>query len=295
MTSAAINTKKCLICKDGKKNNCLHHHKDPETGERWIWCQGKCQRGYSLRYYCFEAGISLANYLRGDFDVKEAPPNEVAVMGWPTRFIPLSDTRAEVGVEYIRSRGLTPEGDMYYDIERNGIVFPYYFDNHFCGAQTRFVEPKVHPDGEIQKMDTLPGTRLGLLFYGWNQSRFVGNVKAVVVCEGAFNAISINQALNLAYGGISNNPWRAIACSGAGATKHHQEALKELKDQGIKIVIAPDTDEAGMKMLKKFKDGGAATHYALTNDTRDWNDMRRDLQQDEFVKLFLHSVKKIDV
>lgn len=289
-----IDTKKCLICKDGKKNNCLHHHKDSETDERWIWCQGKCQRGYSLRSYCWEAGIDFSDYLNGDFDVKEAPPNEVSVMSWPARFIPLSDTRATAGVDYIRSRGLTPEGDMYYDVDRNGIVFPYYFENNFCGAQTRFVVPRVHPDGEVQKMDTLPGTRLGLLFYGWNQSRFIGNVKSVIVTEGAFNAIALNQALNVAYGGINNNPWRAISCSGAGATQHHKETLKELKEQGLKIVIAPDTDDAGMKMLKKFKDASSATHYALTGHTEDWNDMARDLGKQEFAKFFISAVRNID-
>lgn len=289
-----IDTKKCIICKDGKKNNCLHWHIDPEDGAQWVYCVGKCQRGYSLRSYCWHAGIDVADFLSGDFDYKEAPPNELQVMEWPARFIPLSDTRAEAGVNYIRGRGLTPEGDMYYDIERSGIVFPYYFENHFCGAQTRFLEPRVHADGEIQKMDTVPGTRLGLLFYGWNQSRFVGNVTTVIVCEGAFNAISINQAFNMAAGGISRNTWRAISCNGAGATKHHQEELKKLKEQGLKIVIAPDTDDAGMKMLKKFRDADAATHYALTECTEDWNDKAKELGRQEFAKFFLSKLKRID-
>jgi hypothetical protein len=289
-----IDTKKCLICKDGKKNNCLHWHIDPEDGAQWVYCVGKCQRGYSLRSYCYHAGIDLVDFLKGDFDFKEAPPNELQVMSWPSRFIPLSDTRAEPGVDYIRSRGLSAQGDIYYDIERNGIVFPFYFDNAFCGAQTRFVIPKIHSDGEVQKMDTLPGTRLGLLFYGWNQSRFIGNVKGVIVTEGAFNAISINQALNLAYGGINNNPWRAISCSGAGATKHHQETLKELKEQGLTVVIAPDTDDAGMNMLRKFKSADAATHYALTESTEDWNDKAKQLGMLAFASFFMSKVKKID-
>lgn len=288
-----INTKKCLICKDGKKNNCLHWHKDTDTGDIWVYCVGKCQRGYSLRSYCYHAGISLPEFLKGDFDFKEAAPNEVSAMGWPTRFIPLSDSRSVKGVDYIHGRGLSLEGDMYYDVERDGIVFPYYFDNHFCGAQTRFINPRVHPDGEVQKIDTLPGTRLGLLFYGWNQSRFVGDVKGVIVTEGAFNTISINQALNMAYGGIAHNPWRAIACSGAGATSHHKEALQDLKEQGLKIVIAPDTDEAGGNMLKKFRDANAGTHYAFTGDTRDWNDMLKELEHERFAKFFMSRIQKI--
>ncbi|CAM6003887.1 unnamed protein product [Sphagnum balticum] len=259
----------------------------------WVYCVGKCQRGYSIRSYCYHAGIDLPEFLKGDFDFKEAPPNELQVMNWPARYIPLSDTRAEAGIEYIRGRGLTLEGDWYYDIERNGIVFPYYFDNHFCGAQVRFIEPRVHPDGEVQKMDTLPSTRLGLLIYNWNQQRFVGNVKGVIVTEGSFDCISINQALNLAYGGISNNPWRAVSCSGAGATKHHLEAFKELKEQGLKVVVAGDFDDAGMKMLKKFKDASAATHYALTERTEDWNACLEEMGHEEFAKFFIRCIKKI--
>lgn len=289
-----ISTKKCLICKDGRKNDCLHWHIDQETGEIWVWCQGKCQRGYSLRSYCYNAGIDMPEFLKGEFDFKEAPPNEVSLMEWPSRFIPLSDPRSHPAIDYIKSRGLKTEGDMYYDIERNGVVFPYYFDNHFVGAQTRFIVPRVHPDGEVQKMDTLPGTRLGLLFYGWNQSRFVGNVKGVIVTEGAFNAISVNQALNMAYGGISNNPWRAVACSGSGASKAHTDALKELKDQGMKIIVAPDFDDAGMKMLKKFKESDTATHYALTGCNEDWNEVLRRMGHEDFAKFFLSTVKKIN-
>jgi len=288
-----INTKKCLICKDGKRNNCLHWHSDPDTGDLWVYCVGKCQRGYSIRSYCYHADISLPEFLKGEFDFKESMPNELQVIQWPARFISLSDSRAEPGVNYIKSRGLTLQGDMYYDLERNGIVFPYYYDNSFVGAQTRFLVPKVHPDGEIQKMDTMPGTRLGLVFYGWQQGKFVGNVKGVIITEGAFNALSLQQALNLKYDGINNNPWRVLSCNGAGATKHHQETLKELKEQGLKIVVAPDTDEAGAKMLKKFREANACTHYAFTGETRDWNDVLRDIGHQELARFFVSCVRPI--
>lgn len=282
-----------MICKGGRKNDCLHWHIDPDTQDIWVYCVGKCQRGYSLRSYCYHAGLDLAEFLKGDFEFKEAASNEVNVLEWPSRFIPLSDPRSMPGVEYVKSRGLTPQGDMYYDLERDGIVFPYYFENSFCGAQTRYIKPKVYENGDVQKMDTMPGTRLGNLVYGWNQSKFIGNVKGVIVTEGAFNCISINQALNMAYGGINSNPWRAVACSGAGATKHQKEIFKELKDQGLKVVIAPDFDEAGMHMLKKFKEGDSCTHYALTESEQDWNDLLKDMGHIKFAKFFLKCIKNV--
>lgn len=285
-----IDTKHCLICQ--KSNKTLHWHSDPDSGDLWVWCCS-CNRGYSLQSYCFHAGISLTDFLQGDFQFEEAQPNEVKAQAWPIRFIPMSDPRSEPGVNYVNGRGLSLEGDMYYDIERNGIVFPYYFGNHFCGAQTRFIVPRVHPNGDIQKMDTMPGTRLGLLFYNWSQSLFVGNVKGIIVTEGAFNALSIQQALNRKYGGIVKNPWRCISCSGSGATQHHRDSVKDLKDQGMKVIIAFDSDDAGFKGLKKFKDSDALTHYALTdNDEMDWNDALKQMGHTEFAGYFLSKVQK---
>jgi hypothetical protein len=288
-----ISTKKCLVCNKGRKNDTLYWHKD-DQGSIWCWCN-KCDRGYSIHSYCAAAGISLSEFLKGDFSFQESRPNEVRKMDWPSWFVPLHDMRATKGVEYVKSRGLSLEGDMYYDIDAEGIIFPYYFGNHFVGAQTRFITPRVHEDGDVQKMDTLPGSRLGLVFYGWNQERFMGDVKGVIVTEGSFNALAISQALSKIYGGIARSPWRAIACSGSGATQHHTESLKELKEAGLKIVCAPDSDEAGLKMLAKFNEHNAATHYVLTMDAaKDWNDLLKDMGHEEFSKYFLKNIKKIE-
>jgi hypothetical protein len=267
---------------------------NPHLDLLWCYCN-KCERAYSLTQYCDIAGIDKDEFLTGgDFEMVEAKPNEVNAMAFPHTFVPLSDARAEAGVEYIKSRGLSPEGDMYFDVKEKGIVFPYYLENQFCGAQIRFLEPRVNDDGSTWKITTLPGTRLGLLFYGWNQGKFLAQVKGLIVCEGAFNALAIQQALNHLYGGLSRNPWRCIACSGSGATELQRETLKELKDGGMKIVIAPDTDAAGIKMYQKMVEAEAVSHYAFTNDTeKDWNDLLKDLGAAEFGKLFIQSITAI--
>lgn len=283
----------CLIC--NPKNRTLYWHKDSKTGDIWCYCN-KCQRGYSLKQYCALADVSIVGFLAGDFQFEEARPNEVQAITWPSSFIPLSDPRAEKGARYISEvRKLNLDGDMYYDLEDEGIVFPYYFNSTFCGAQVRFLETRKTEDDKDWKITTLPGTRLGLLFYGWNQTPFMSHVKGVVVCEGAFNALSINQALNVKYGGIVNNPWRAIACSGSGTTDYQKEVLKELKDiAGMKVIVAPDTDDAGFKMLKKFKDAECANFTAFTNDTeKDWNEKLKELGHEEFANFFISSIRPI--
>jgi hypothetical protein len=287
---SGLSTLHCQICK--RPNQTLHWHTDPDTGKIWCWCNGRCQRGYSLRDYCYTSGIDLSEFLKGDFDFAETKPNEVNKLEWPAHFIPLSDPRAEKGREYIKSRGLELRGDMYYDMEKEAIVFPYYFGNVFVGAQTRLIEPWSTVEGEV-KMLTLPGTRLGLVFYNWNQSPFVTDVKGVIVTEGAFNALSIQQNLDKLYGSVLKNPWKVVATSGCGTTKHQLEKLKELKDAGIKIVCAFDSDEAGLKGLSKLSKADALTHYALTQDTeQDWNDVLIEKNGD-FAKHFLSSIKTV--
>lgn len=291
----SINTKKCLICKNGGKNNCLHWHHDKDTNAIWVWCQGKCKRGYSIYEYCAQAGLSLRDFLKSDFDFEEARPNEVQKMEWPAWFLPLFDPRAKEGINYVCARGLNADvGDMYYDSDSRGIVFPYYFDSAFVGAQIRFIETKVDADGEIHKIDTIPGTRLGLLFYNFNQSPLPSTIKCVVVCEGAFNALSLTQALNAVYGGANSNPYRCVATSGCSLTEHHSEVLKELKEQGRKIVLAYDYDEAGRKGIKKAIERQCISHVAFTGvEGKDWNDLLKDLGNEGLAKFFLKVIRPV--
>lgn len=276
MSDLNLNFKKCLICKGGKKNDCLYAHKDPDTGEIWLWCQGKCQRGYSLYDYCNLAGISLKEFLSLGLKFEEAQDMEVSAMSWPRSFHALSDPRASRGVAYLKSRGLINPPEMYYDSERDGIVLPYYFQNTFVGAQIRFIEPKKDEDGNDWKITTLPGTRLGYLFWGWSQQPMSTNVKYVIVAEGAINAASLQQALNAKYGNLLKNPYRCISTSGASISRYHSEKLRELIESGTKVIAAFDNDEAGLKAFDKMATAGACTHYSFVREEGvDWNDILR--------------------
>jgi hypothetical protein len=281
----------CLIC--NPKNRTLYWHTDEKTGKLWVWCN-KCNRGYSLEEYCRQADLDIETFLSSDFKIENDQSDEVQAMAWPSSFVPLSDPRAEKGAEYIKSRGLHLDGDMYYDLNEEGIVFPYYFENHFCGAQIRFVEERTTEDGNKWKITTLPGTRLGLLFYGWNQTKLMAQVKGIIVTEGAFNALAIQQALNQAYGGVSRSPWRVFACSGSGVSTHQAETLQELRNKGYKVICASDSDEAGLKMYEKLSEHKSITHYAFCEVGKDWNDKLQELKHKEFAKYFWSCITPID-
>ena len=291
---SSLNTKRCLLCHPGrvKKNDTLYWHRDPDTGEIWVYCVGVCQRGYSIHEYTARAGISLSEFLKQDFDLVDMPNNEVRKMHWPSNFVPMFDVRAKPGLEYIASRGIEPYHNMYYDIERKGIVFPFFFHDVFCGAQIRFIEEFVDTSGNVRKIDTLPGTRLGLLVYNWNQAPLPPHVKVVVVTEGAFNAIAIEQAFLKLHGSSTTLPVRCVALSGSNASRHHLDLLKELKDSGRKVILAPDYDEAGVKMFKKAAE--VVTHVAFTNlEGKDWNDVAKDMSPSDFVSWFKTVTRKV--
>ena len=287
-----IDTKKCLICNKGKRNDVLHWHIDEDSKNIWCWCC-KCDKARTVWQYCEEAKIKLSDFLKGDFDFIETNKNEVNRMDWPINFISLNDPRAKDGTEYIKSRGLSLIGDMYYDLKYKGIVFPYYFDNIFCGAQVRLLEPIINEDGDEQKITTVPGTRLSLLIYGYNQLNIMPHIKGFIITEGAFNALSIQQSLDKIYGGAYKSPLKTVACSGSGASEHQIQLFKDLKDKGYKIICSPDKDEAGLKMFKKYINNNAISHYCLTDTEKDWNDELIDLGNKEFANYFLKRIKKI--
>ena len=167
-----------------------------------------------------------------------------------------------------------------------------YFSSHYVGGQVRFIKPRVQEDGDEWKITTVEGTRLGLLFGLWNQDKFITDVKAVVVCEGYFNALSLQQAFNLRYGGVANNPWKFVCLSGSGLTDHQAETLKELRDNGYKVIAAGDTDEAGYKLMNKLLNKQCITHFAFTDDeTKDWNDFLREMGHKELAAYFLSRVR----
>lgn len=213
-------------------------------------------------------------------------------MEWPSSFVPLFDHRAKPGMEYLKSRGIDPDDGLYYDTWRNGIVFPYRYDGVFVGAQIRFLDPSSNEDG--RKIDTLSGTRSGLLFYNWDQSNLLPQIKAVIITEGALDCKCIEQSLMQTYGGILKNPWKCIATSGSGSSKHQLDTVKELKDSGYKVVLASDSDKAGMEMLGKYLKAEAITHYAFTEDsTKDWNKISQTMSKEEFSQFFLSKVQSV--
>lgn len=288
--TAPGNYKRCLLC--NPKNDTLYFHLGDELP--WIYCN-KCGKGYSLRRYCTLAGITIQEFLRWDIDFTESKPNEVRKMEWPAWYLPLFDPRAKEGIEYLASRHLDPQDDVFYDFDQKGIVLPYYFGSVFVGSQTRYLVPRQNADGDTQKIDTLPGTRLGLLFWHYAQNGMLGDVNTIVVTEGAFNAMALEQSFKKVLKASGRpNRFKFMATSGCNLTDHQADVLKEFKDNGMKVVLAYDADEPGLVGLHKAQKKECITHYSLTlDDEKDWNNFLEEEGSDNLVKTFLRNIKNV--
>lgn len=283
-------SKRCLTC--NAKHDTIYYHRD-RFGVAWLYCN-KCSDSIDLEDYCIMHGIDLPTEEEVAKIVQDDPDDrELSKMDWPRSFIPLWDSRAEDGVAYLRSRKIDPGDQLYYDMERNGIVFPYYYENYCVGAQVRFINPR-EKNGHAWKITTVQGTKLGKLFYNWNQAELPPNVKYLVITEGAFNAIALQQTFNRHYGSLTNNPYRFAAASGSSIGKHRAEVLRDEISRGKKIIIAADPDAAGIKMLEEAMHEECATHYtSVSEDGVDWNDLLIRGGDEELCGEFFKNLKRV--
>lgn len=273
--------KKCVLCK--QKQDTLYWHLTKAKDNLVVFCSGKCQRLYTIQEYAMYSGLPLKDILKDvkNTDFVDAKTDTILRMPFPNSFLNITHPEANPGKVYLQSRGLKYLGNWFYDSSRHGIALPYYYRGEFCGAQIRYINPKEN------KIVTVPGTRNSYLFYNWDQSPLYA-YKGLIVCEGAFNSISIEQSL-LAR---QIHSFKCISLSGSNLSDYQAKVLFSIKEQKGKVVLCPDSDEAGMKLLKKGLMSQCITHYALTNEAKDWNDKYKVLGLD-FLDYFQNQIRKV--
>lgn len=285
-------SKRCGICQ--AKHNTLYYHRNKQ-GVAWLFCN-KCGTGMDLDIYCDMLGIEIpSEEMLAKICHDDPSDQELIKMNWPKNFIPLWNKDAKEGIKYLESRKIKPTDGIFYDEDTNGIVFPYYYDSYCVGAQIRFIEPKVKDEVKF-KISTVPGTKLGKLFYGWNQLSLNPNIKYIIVTEGAFNSLALQQTLNSKYKSILSNPYKTIAVSGSSIGNHRAELLREKISEGYKVILSADLDAAGMKMMSKCCEEACITHYTFPENSgdkwNDWNDVLIQGGEDKVLELFTKNLKK---
>lgn len=135
-----------------------------------------------------------------------------------------SDTQPvnSMAEEYLRGRCIPLDYPfLYKTMPRPGIVIPFTHDNQVVGHTTRFLDDR----NPRYIQDIQPGYVFGTDLQG-------ANWQYVIVVEGVFDALSIN-GLAVLHAEINDAQVRLI------------------RSLGREVIIVPDQDEAGMKLVER--------------------------------------------
>ena len=150
----------------------------------------------------------------------------------------------EAGTKYLQKRCIPLDYPyMYKTMPRPGVVIPFTHDNQVVGHTTRFLDDRTPK--YIQ--DIQPG-------YVFGTDLQKSNWQYVVVMEGVFDALSIN-GLAVLHAEINDAQVRLI------------------RSLGREVIVVPDQDEAGMKLVDRAVELGWAVSIPKWPDgIKDVND-----------------------
>jgi hypothetical protein len=158
----------------------------------------------------------------------------------PATTQPLNDTAKD----YLQNRRIPLDYPfLYKTMPRPGVVIPFTYENQVVGHTTRFLDNRT--PRYIQ--DIQPGYVFGtdLLHDNWT---------CVIVLEGVFDALSIN-GLAVLHAEINDAQARLI------------------RSLGRDVIVVPDQDEAGMKLVDRAVElGWAVSMPEWPADVKDVND-----------------------
>ena len=177
------------------------------------------------------------------FDTRTLPLNAQPIITYlndtPEKLIPI--------LEYINSRGLYLEDYNFYWTPNTGfnhrLIIPFYYQNKIVGYTAR----AVTQDKNRYISEQQPG-------YVFNLDAQHDNRQFVIVCEGPIDAISIN------------------GCALMGSTIKEQQNLL-LQQLHKQIILVPDKDTAGQKLIKQALDNNWAVSMPdYPDNVKDIND-----------------------
>jgi DNA primase len=153
-------------------------------------------------------------------------------------------TSSERAKEYWQGRGITAESvetfKLGYSTNQDMVTVPVQADNGmYVGFVARSVEGK-----SFKNSTNMPRSKV---LFNLNRCKF----EEIIVVESSFDAIKLHQM------GLN-----AVATLGANVSR---EQIKLLEKYATKIILAPDSDDAGQTFVKKIMDNIKSRDISLIN------------------------------
>lgn len=147
-------------------------------------------------------------------------------------------------LEHLKSRNFdVSKQKAFVDYEKNIVSFPLYsFDKRFVGFQqyNPAGDKSVRKSQEVGRYYTYCSE---YAVYGLDFSYdLIHKQKLLIVVEGVFKAVRFHNYNIPAIATLTNNP------------KPLKPHLDKLIDEGVRVLIIPDNDEAGQKLVKYGND-----------------------------------------
>ena len=176
-----------------------------------------------------------------NFIDKNLPLNSKSIKNWLDEDIP--DELLNV-IQYLCDRGIDPiKNNLYYTNEvgfKNRIIIPFYYKEKLVGWTARAInqaKPKYLSEQQ-------PG-------YVFNLDNQTDNRKYVIVCEGPFDAISID----------------GVAILGSEISTQQANLINQLNRE---VIVLADRDQAGQKIIHQ------AVNYGWSVSFPEWPDSIKD-------------------
>jgi hypothetical protein len=183
--------------------------------------------------------------IEGLLSERQLVANQLQNIVFEDRDLP-ADTQPlnDIAKAYLRSRRLPQDYPfMYKTMPRPGIVIPFTHDNQVVGHTTRFIDDRTPK--YIQ--DIQPGYVFGTDLQG-------ADWQYAIVVEGVFDALSIN-GLAVLHADIND------------------AQVKLIRNLGRDVVVVPDQDEAGMRLVDRAVElGWSVSMPDWPADVKDVND-----------------------
>jgi len=189
------------------------------------------------------------------YEARSLPEGAVSFDEWTTYLAMQGDDyvvpdRVTRGVHYVNNRQIDINKYKFfltdneaYNLHRR-IIVPYYYKNEIVGYTARTWEPDVKP----KYWSSHPAD------FVFNLDNQKSDSKFVVVCEGPFDAMSID----------------GVSVSGAEISDTQVDQIDRLQRE---VIVVPDTDRAGRKLVDRAIEAGWTVSFPVWQETcKDIND-----------------------
>ena len=236
----------CFLKQNGNRYSCpITQHKTDNRSVQWyegdykFYCHD-CNKPYSIVDHAYSKEVDPTAYLQELAGVTPTPIQKKKPVETAATFL------SQEGVEWMcNTRGITEDTLILYNVKADKCKIHFNYHN----PQNEIVKVKYRHFPEKKFTAEAGGESI---LYGLH---LLKNQKKLILCEGEIDAMTMYQILKLRESEEESQYLCSSLPNGANSLNETLvNASKEYLEGFERVIIVPDNDQAGQKMLSKAKD-----------------------------------------